>query len=268
MFHKSATFTIVAAMLLVICLLVAQDVSAQPPLLEAAQTFPVENSRIELPESDEVIMTYGDKEITIQHMHWMAPGRSFMDINFFADDWLTGELILKEAKRLGLDITGELEYKARMYKKKLYLDAFHNHFNKSIEINEAEIRDYYDKNKDTDDALKTPVYLSFSHIESKTLEKAQEVLAQIKAGEDINALAKKVSLASDAKRGGHAGKHQAKTVKRRIGREFLDALLNAKEGDLIGPIKNSDGNYEVARHEGKRAAKLLEYDKVKTKIDA
>jgi len=61
-------------------------------------------------------------------------------------------------------------------------------------------------------------------------------------------------------------KFREETVRQRYGQEVLDALLQSSEGQIIGPIKNKDGKYEVMRHEGKRAARVLELDKVKDQI--
>jgi parvulin-like peptidyl-prolyl isomerase len=45
-------------------------------------------------------------------------------------------------------------------------------------------------------------------------------------------------------------------------------LLNATEGQIIGPVKNKDGKYEIVRHEGKRAQKIKDFEKVEQMIRA
>jgi len=45
---------------------------------------------------------------------------------------------------------------------------------------------------------------------------------------------------------------------------FLPVLVSYYiDGGHIGPVKNRNGNYEIARHEGKGEAKLKPFDKVK-----
>jgi parvulin-like peptidyl-prolyl isomerase len=89
---------------------------------------------------------------------------------------------------------------------------------------------------------------------------AIRVIKRLEQGEDINELAKKLSVAYDAQDGGIVVKLDKDRVGIRYGKEFLDALLNATEGKIIGPVKNESGKYEVARHEGKREPRVRDLD--------
>jgi parvulin-like peptidyl-prolyl isomerase len=44
-----------------------------------------------------------------------------------------------------------------------------------------------------------------------------------------------------------ARRHRYARVEKEFGKELLDAIAAANEGDLIGPIRTPDGSYEVAR---------------------
>jgi hypothetical protein len=104
--------------------------------------------------------------------------------------------------------------------------------------------------------------LLYEEAVKRNIDKDEKVKFISDIGHNINQLAKELSTASDAQKGGKANKFQENTIKSRFGDEFLAALLNATEGQLIGPIKNKDGKYEVARHEGKRASKVKDFEKV------
>ncbi|MEN6385180.1 MAG: peptidyl-prolyl cis-trans isomerase, partial [Phycisphaerales bacterium] len=127
---------------------------------------------------------------------------------------------------------------------------------------------YYEENKEKDPRLMEPAYLSFSHITVDTNEQAAAIRQRLEKGEEINELAKTLSVASDAKKGGKAVKFREETVRQQYGKPFFDALKSASEGEIVGPIQNSQGKYEIARHEGSRAPKVLDYEKVKDQIKA
>ena len=61
------------------------------------------------------------------------------------------------------------------------------------------------------------------------------------------------------------------TIDGRFGGEFLNAILYASQGDIIGPVKATLGmgrgeRYEVARFEGKVEGRIKSYDEVKDYI--
>ncbi|NIA17409.1 MAG: hypothetical protein GWO86_03575, partial [Planctomycetes bacterium] len=165
-----------------------------------------------------------------------------------------------------IDDDPKTEFLADMAFKKTVISELIDRTRNAVKVDDAAVSKYYQDNKETDPSLKTPLYLSFSHIQTATEAQAQAVRERIEKGENINALAKELSIAKDAKKGGKALKYQEKTVAGRFGDEFLQALLGASEGVIIGPVKNKKGNYEIARHEGKRKAKLKPFEKVKEQI--
>ena len=110
------------------------------------------------------------------------------------------------------------------------------------------------------------MYFAFSHIKTGALAQAKAIRERIERGEDINALAKEVSLAKDAERGGKAIKYQESTIVSRFGDEFMQALMDASEGDIIGPVKDKEGKYEVARHEGRRDPRPKPFEEVEQQI--
>ncbi|OQA01323.1 MAG: Foldase protein PrsA 2 precursor [Planctomycetes bacterium ADurb.Bin401] len=217
-------------------------------------------------DANTVIMTLDSNELTLAQVNSLAANPDLNMINNVADYWLNTQLLYEEAIKRGLDKDSAAKFQAEMNYKKAFASALVEQAQKEATVTEEEMKKYYEDNKAADPRLKDPTYLSYSHITADTPEKAEEIRKKIEEGAEINELAKTESKAADAQKGGRAAKVREETVRTRFGQEFLDALLNASEGQIIGPIKNKDGKYEVARHEGKRASRLLEFNEVKDQI--
>ncbi|HBG28893.1 MAG: hypothetical protein A2Y10_16700 [Planctomycetes bacterium GWF2_41_51] len=213
-----------------------------------------------------MIMVLDGNELTLGQVNSLAPDADLNTIKNVADYWLNTQLLYEEAAKRGIDKDAKTKFQAEMNYKKSFATALIDQVQKDVKISDEEIKKYYDDNKETDPRLSEPTYLSFSHINVDTLEKAQDIRKKIEEGAEINELAKTESTASDAKSGGRAAKVREDSIRAKYGQELLDALLNASEGQLIGPIKNKEGKYEIVRHEGKRAARVMEFDKVKDQI--
>lgn len=236
---------------------------------------PAEVSRVETaePESKEtvsdaskVIISLGDKKLTMQQVKWMQPEADDKQIAKIANWWLENELLYAEAERRGITKEPKTQFITEMMRKKGFSRELRARVRNAMKISDEKALAYYEKNKDTDSRLRRPGYLSFSHIKTKTLEEAQAALERIKAGEDINTLAKELSIHDDAKKGGVAKKYMYKRVKDRFGVKFFEALAAAEEGELIGPIKVKGDAYEVARQTGKIEPKPIPFEKVKDQI--
>jgi len=213
-----------------------------------------------------VVMTLDGNDFTIGQAKFFTTQLDYETLKNIADYWLNTQLLYEEAVKRGVDKDAKTKFLADIGYKKAIASAMIEKIQNDVKVSDEDAKKYYDDNKETDSRLREPNYLSFSHITVETLDQAQDVRKRIEKGEEINDLAKELSLAKDAQKGGRAGKFREDTIRSRIGQEFLDTLLNASEGDIIGPVKNKDGKYEVARHEGKRASRILEFDKVKDQI--
>jgi peptidyl-prolyl cis-trans isomerase C len=219
--------------------------------------------------ANQVIMIFDGRKLTLGQLQYIAGDKLDPEtIKKVAEYWLDAQLLYEEAVRQGLDKDEKSRFIADMDSKKVFANAVVEKALSKIKIDDSQVKKYYDENKDADPSLQEPMYLSFSHITVDSQEKAQDVLKKLNEGGDINALARELSIASDAKAGGRATKYQKNIIESKYGKEFFDALLGASEGKLIGPIKTKDGKYEVAMHEGKREPKIKEFDKVSAQIKA
>lgn len=218
-------------------------------------------------ETSEIIISLGDKKLTMEQIKWIHPDTDNRKMAWFADWWLENELLYAEAKRRGITKEPKAKFIAELMKKKVFSQELTSRVRDAVKISDEKALTYYEENKETDLRIKQPGYLSFSHIRTKTLEEAQAVLERIKAGEDISALAKELSVHLDARRGGVARRYMYEIVEKRFGTKFFEALVAAKEGELMGPIKIKDNAYEVARLDGKIEPKPpLLFEKVKDQI--
>ena len=213
-----------------------------------------------------ILITYGDKVLTMQNVLWMSPKADGAMIIKIANYWLDSQLLYEEAVNQKIDKDPKAKFLSDMAAEKVFASELLERTGGVITIDANTVSKFYEDNKEKDPTLKTPLYLSFSHVKTRTLEEAQVVRERIEKGENISTLAKALSIANDAKKGGKAGKYQERTVKSRFGGEFLKALMAASEGQIIGPVKAKDGQYEVARHEGKLASKIKSFEKVKKQI--
>lgn len=218
-------------------------------------------------EVSDVIISLGDKKLTMEQVKWIHPDADNRRMAWFADWWLENELLYAEAERRGITKESKAKFIAELMKKKVFSNELTTQVRDAVKISDEKALSYYEENKEIDLRIKQPGYLSFSHIRTKTLEEAQAVLERIKAGEDISALAKELSIYLDAKRGGLARRYMYEIVEKRFGTKFFEALVAAKQGELIGPLKIKDNAYEVARLDGKIEPKPpLPFEKVKDQI--
>ncbi|HEV2418859.1 MAG TPA: peptidylprolyl isomerase [Terriglobia bacterium] len=141
-----------------------------------------------------------------------------------------------------------------------------------IEISDAQLQNYYTQHL-TD--YQVPDEVKVSHIllkttgespqqEQQTLQLAQKVLAQVKAGGNFADLAKKYSQdPGSAQNGGELGWiKRGQTVK-----AFEDAAFSMKPGEISNLVKTEYG-YHILKVEDKQTAHLQPFSEVKAAIEA
>jgi hypothetical protein len=218
-------------------------------------------------EGSEVLISLGEAKLTMEHINWIKPGASNSQIAWLAERWLENELLYAEAERRGITKQRKARFLVELTMKGRFVQELRTQVREAVEISDERALAHYRKTIDTDPGLSGPGYLTFSHVRTKTLEEAQAVLRSIKAGENINDLARQRSIHSDAGRGGMVKRHMYMAVEKRFGQKFLDALKTAKKGELIGPVKvEQDDGYEVALKQDETKPIPRPFDKVKDRI--
>lgn len=134
-------------------------------------------------------------------------------------------------------------------------------------VAEQDLRKQYDDNKDR---YVEPEKRRASHIlitessDDVALAKANQVLAQIKAGKDFGALASEVSKdPGSASKGGDLG-WADRTVF--VG-PFADAVFSMQSGELRGPVKTQYG-YHIIRLDGIEPGKTRTFEEARPEIEA
>jgi parvulin-like peptidyl-prolyl isomerase len=210
---------------------------------------------------DEVMAKYGDQKLTFQEIMFFIPAPTASSAKQLADQWLDLQIMYDAAKARGLTDDPKSKLMAELNGKQIFAKELMNKIAADVNISESQVKEYYEKNKTTDPQLSEPNRFSFMHIKVKTAQEANSVKARLLANEDVDKLAKELSMAPDAKNGGAVKKAPQMMLERQYGKEFADALANGSEGMVIGPIKSQDG-FEVVRHEGKLASKAKPFEEV------
>jgi hypothetical protein len=256
----------------------APVVSQEPVVVESEPVVAVEP--VSTPETqedssspdDEVIISYGDKKLTMQHAEYLQPNADPATIKKMAEWWIKTQLLAEEAVKRGIPEEPAAKLKAKLMVRRTYAEALNKYVQNAVQITEEQMRDYYEKNKESDRRINEPAKLSFTHVASKTLEESQAIFDRVKTGADIVALAKELSIDYDKRKNGAVRNSTETNVDKRFGGEFLNAILYASEGEIIGPVKATLGmgkgeRYEVARFEGKVAGGIKSFEEVKDYIE-
>lgn len=161
-------------------------------------------------------------------------------------------------------------YRASVYRQLLAQKAEAQAVDARVKVTDAEVREYYEKNKAS---YKRPKQFKASHILIKVdpasnsverealLKKAKELAAKAKAGEDFYNLAYYNSDDRSKFVGGDLGYfHVGQTVK-----EFEDALLAMKVGEVSEPVKSMYG-YHIIKLDEVNEARQLTFDDASGKI--
>jgi len=240
----------------------APPVVSQEPVVEAVEVSP----------DDEVIISYGEEKLTMRHIQYRQPNADAKTIKKIADSWLRIQLLFEEAKRRGITEDPLAKSDAKIIARKVYGQALVKAVQNAVQITEEQMRDYYEKNKETDKTINVPTKFSFSHVATPSLQDAREVLNKIKAGADIGAVAREVSIDLDGRRAGAVKNLTQTSISRRYGKEFAATLLTASVGEVVGPIKSGTSRtgdrYEVARFDAREEGGMKSFEEVKDYIEA
>lgn len=216
-------------------------------------------------DTNAVIVTVNGKSLTMGMVNWLQPNAAPAVIKQIADFWVTTQLLNAEAVKRNVTASPKTEFMVQLRTMQVYGGEVIQQVQETATATEADVNDYYSKNKDTDPRLSEPERFSFTHLLVKTLDEAQAALAKVKAGEDIGALARQLSKSPDAASGGAMKKMPASYVQMRYGKEVYAALAAGQDGQLLGPVQTKDG-FEVIRHEGRLAAMVKPLDAIKDQI--
>ena len=173
---------------------------------------------------------------------------------------IDSKLLLLDAKRNLLE--AEAEFKAQMAKIKDNLLSSYaaEKAIAGVSVSDADAKKYYDENSDKFTAEES---VNASHILVDSEEKANELLAKIKAGDmSFEDAAKEYSTCPSGKSGGNLGDFG----RGQMVPEFDTAVFAMEVGEISQtPVKTQFG-YHLIKLNSKKAAEPMEYEAIKDEI--
>jgi peptidyl-prolyl cis-trans isomerase D len=137
-----------------------------------------------------------------------------------------------------------------------------------VTVSDEEVKQYYDKNKDryveAERRRSHHILIEAGKDDAAALKKAQDVLAEAKAGKDFGELAKKYSAdAGSAAKGGDLDWSERTFLEP----EYADALFTMSPNEIRGPVKTKYG-YHIIRLDEIRPGKGRSLDEARAEIDS
>lgn len=216
----------------------------------------------------DVVVKVGDKTITAKQIDKFleamppqmrsryTPDRIRQDI---IDGFVSMELLAQEARRRGIDKREDVKLRMELMQDQILAREVEQELKKSIKVDEAELRQYYEQNRERYEAQKR---YRARRITVPTEKLAKEVLARIKKGEDFSEIAKQVSTDEFAPRGGYMGILKTSNAPADI-RQMLESL---KEGEVSRPLKTETG-YVIFRMDRITDVPERPFEQVKSSIE-
>jgi parvulin-like peptidyl-prolyl isomerase len=234
------------------------------------------------PSQEQVVVTIGDKTITLEDLNaridtmpapyqqrFASPERKKELIDLMVKSILLAE----EARRLEVDKRKDVRAKIEeMTNNILAQELIKDEVRTKAQVTEEEVRDYYEKNLKE---FTTPEKIKARHIllkigknatpEEKATrqEKAEEALKKARSGEDFATLAGQYSEdAQTSNKGGYLGL----IPRGRRGDAFDEVAFRLDEGEISGIVETPRG-LEIIKAEEKKPASTRELDKVRRRIE-
>jgi len=149
------------------------------------------------------------------------------------------------------------DYFKDYYKKQLIISEFINEsIFSEIGLNDSEIREYYDNNKESYTAKEGEIRAR--HILVETKEEADDVLKELRKGADFAELAKEKSIGPSSVRGGDLGFFS----KGSMVEEFEKVAFSLRTGEVSDPVKTDFGWHII-----KREPRIISFEEAEDLIE-
>ncbi len=168
------------------------------------------------------------------------------------------EILMQAATAAKVDQSPEVQKRIVIAQRQVLIETFlRQRVGAMTQVGDAEVRKAYDDNK----AQFTQEAVQASHIMTKTRAEADQVEADLKAGQSFEEIAKTRSQdAGSASKGGDLGN----LTRGQASPEFEQALFQLKEGEISDVVQTEFG-YHVIKA-GPHTTTVQSYDEVKDKL--
>jgi len=158
----------------------------------------------------------------------------------FLDELITRELLMQEARKLGIDQSDAIRERTQRYKEQLILDELlKDRIKAKVELSQEELEAFYEKHAYE---LLTPLKVRVWQMLLPNVSAAKDLEHQINEGGDFAKFAQRYSIDGKTKaKGGDLGPyHQGLVVPE------VDAVIHTLKPDMVSaPIKTDAGYYLV-----------------------
>ena len=158
----------------------------------------------------------------------------------FLDELITRELLMQEARKLGLDQNDAIRDRAQRYKEQLILDELlKDRIKAKIELSSEELNAFYEQHAQE---LLTPLKVRVSQMLLPNISAAKDLERQINQGGHFAQFAQRYSIDEKSKaKGGDLGPYRKDLVVA----EVDEVIQSLKPGFVSAPIKTDAGYYLV-----------------------
>ncbi|MGB2552511.1 peptidylprolyl isomerase [Campylobacter sp. MOP51] len=184
------------------------------------------------------------------------------------DETISRKLLAKEAKKSGVEKEAQFKEALEEAKDAIMLDIWMKKIYDDIKVSEADIKAFYDKNKEQ---FSTPAQAKAKHILVADEKAANEIIGQLKNLKGDALVAKFMELAKsksiDQGSGSNGGElgwfGQSQMVK-----PFADAAFALKKGEITTKPVQSQFGYHVILKEDSKVAGAVPLNEAKGQIEA
>ncbi len=157
----------------------------------------------------------------------------------FLEELIARELLMQEARRLGLHRSPTIQVRSQRYKEKLLLEEVTRAVTSSVDISEEELEAYYARHGAV---LPPPDRIEISQIVTSNVYAARDIKRMLDEGISFPTLARRYSTDQFSRaRGGDLGLYQKGTAPP----EVEDKIYRLRPGRVSDPIKTESGYYLV-----------------------
>lgn len=216
---------------------------------------------------NKVLATIGSEKITIDDFNdrleeLPAQFRGYYSSeqgkNKFLEQLIQERLLYLQAKAKGIEKETEVSDAVERAKKNIIVAHYVNKYLKNVVVTDKELKDHYNANKNK---FRAPAKIQASHILVETNSKALQILKKLKAGEDFDVLAKKESIAPNAKESADVGWFE----KGQMVKPFETAAFAMNVGEISQPVQTQYG-YHIIKITEKVPARQKDFAQVKATI--